>query len=349
MIMRDKPSALLPALRPRAMLDCMKPALSAWLGETHIDDWLAATDVLPICSALFLEVHPASGEPRCDLVTSVVASDGSLSAFLRHPPVGNSPIWRKTLATLRKWAQQLDAQDGRLRSDCFMIWLEFDLCARQNHIASPGIFLALTPRSDLRGLAAELGDYPDLQRAVLNFQDIILKETPLLQDLMHSNALALGHIGYMGSRQDGDHLMPLRSCWRCDDLPHVQELLKLAGIYFDATRLQKELRWVDGIVQYVNSVMLDLDTDTGHSPDFSVELNVFRPTDPLLRTRESAILQAIVERGLMSITEKQKLTAWSGQYISASGQGFDCSLHHIKMKFSDSRIQQIKCYWLNRV
>jgi hypothetical protein len=344
--MHSHQSTRVQVLRPKQIFGAMTQALSSWLGEEEIENWLGAVDTLPICSTLFLEVHPASIQPRCDIVISVVASDGSLSAFLQNPAVGTSSIWRKTIATLKKWEQQLRSKKGALRTHCFMMWLEFDLCVRQKSLGDPAIFIALTPQADIGELAEQLNDYADFQSALLNLKYASLKNSPLLQSFMRTNSLALGHIGYMGSRQKADQLLPLRSCWRCNDIAHFQQLLMFAGISFDRPILLEQLGWLEDIAIYINSFMLDLDNHTDFMPDFSLELNVYNPRANSPTERESVLLQAIVDCGFMSIDQKQKLLIFSGHYFLESEQTFDCLLHHIKLRCSGSKIQEIKCYWL---
>lgn len=319
------------------MIRAMKKPLVLWLGENTIGSWLSCTDGLPACSGLFLEMIADTSGNRCDIITRIIASDGTLSGIHNSPLVRTTALWRKTAAMMKKWKQNLDGQDGFLRTHCFAMWLEFDIHPQSQSPGDPSVFIALTPQGLVDELSEELGDYPELQQA-------IVQNHALLEQVRGSDALVLGHIGYMAARQADDKILPLRSCWRCNDMPHMYRLLELAGIPYDRAVLREELRCLDNISGYINSLMLDLDTDMGFMPGFSLELNVYKPFANSNR-REEALLQEFTDLGFMSDEQKRSLMELSNSYVLDNGQTFVCSLHHIKLKFSGSRIREIKCYW----
>jgi hypothetical protein len=315
----------------------MKQPLSSWMGE-EFHTWLVAINELPICNALFLEVHPTFCQPRCDIVTRLMASDGTLSAILSDHPLRKSPVWGKTLGILAKWQQQLDHQVGTLRTSCFAMWLEFDLFAKQSSPGDPAVFIALTPQADIGELAGELADYPEFQQAIVTSMRLVMH-------LRGSDSLILGHIGFMAPRQREDSILPLRSCWRCKNIAHFYEVLSLAGNDFDRSILQNQIRRLNDVEKYINSFMLDLDSRAGFRSDFALEVNVFNSRDASPE-RENVLLDMIVGLGFMSIAQKRKLIKLSNRYLFLDDkQSFDCSLHHIKFGFSKSRLHEVKCYW----
>jgi hypothetical protein len=336
-------------LLPKQMLEPLRPALSLWLGSGAAENWLGITSALPISSRLFLEFHPTSAAPRCDLITRVLASDGSLSAWLHHPAPKNSAAWQETSAVLRRWQGQLRSREGILRTHCFMMWLEFDVFAESCDIGNPSIFIALTPQADVAELAEDLGDYPDLQAAILDFHHASRQTTSLYRNVMCLNSLTLGHIGYMASRGEDDARLPLRSCWRCDDFEHFYRILASARVPFDHDSLVEQTRWLQHNARHINSLMLHLDSSGDFRSDFSLEVNVMTPDIDLSEDRETALLQSLVEHGFMSAGQRRILLMLRGRYSTGSGQAFWCSLHHIKLKFVGSVVQDVKCYWLIRI
>lgn len=240
---------------------------------------------------------------------------------------------------MEKWQEQLHGQDGFLRTNCFAMWLEFDIRAPHVNPGDPSVFIALTPQIKIKEVAEELVDYPE-------FQNAILRSEAILKQLIGSDVLALGHIGYMASRQKQNTVLPLRSCWRCNNVPHFLQLLELAGIPFDTFILQKQLGWLDSISESINSLMLDLESDVVFMPGFSLEINFYKPFAEATRKREDALFKKIVGMGFMTDAQRQALLEFSNTYFLKNEQRFICSLHHIKLKFSESKIQGIKCYWL---
>ncbi|KIO75819.1 hypothetical protein TH53_18130 [Pedobacter lusitanus] len=335
------PAQTISSTAPAAIqiLEAMEKPLSLWLGQTEFNNWLAQVDNLPSCSALFLEISTNSLRPGCDVITSVRASDGTLTELLINPITETSAAWQKTGAMLTRWQQQLQGQSGYLRTHCFSMWLEFDIQQQQHKAGDPAVFIALTPQARITELAGDLIDYPDLQYA-------LQRSKSLLEKVAGTDTLVLGHIGYMASRQKEENkILPLRSCWRCNDLSHFYQLLELAAIPFELSVVNKELQWLENLSVYVNSMMLDLDSDTAFLSDFSLELNVYKPYAPPAAERENELFRIIADAGFMKIAQQQKLLHFSNTYYLKNDQGFISSLHHIKLKFSNSKIQEVKCYW----
>ncbi|KAB8029205.1 hypothetical protein [Fluviispira multicolorata] len=335
-------------LAPRQMLEGMRTNLLPWFGQNDFENWLNIVSTIPNCGRLFLEIHPFSPTSRCDIITSILASDSSLSAWLDAPVSSSSIIWEKTSSILRRWQKQICSQKGNLRSMCFMMGLEFDLFAQQNNLGDPSILFTLTPKDNIQELAEEISDYPELHSAVLNFLSAIKKKTKLYERVVQLNPITLGHIGYMASRQNKNDILPLRSCWRCDDIEHFYQILLISGIQFDKSLLLNELIWLENIKEYINSFMLHLDNYDIFEADFSLEVNVVNSQMHLSEKRENAILQAIINLGFLSSEQKHVLMNFSNRYSLGNDQIFYCSLHHFKIKFSNSKIQEIKCYWLIR-
>lgn len=337
------------SLPSKSMLLALRPVLSGWMGPDAAADWLAVAGTLPACSRLFLEIHPASATPRCDLVIAVLASDGSLSGWLDGvADRGRSAAWQKTAALLERWRRQLQDRAGALRTLCFMMWLEFDVCADQKDLGDPSVFIGLTPAADVAELAGDLADYPDFQAALRSFDDAIRKETRLHVEVVRTNALTLGHVGYMAARQAESRVLPLRSCWRCDDLEHFHALLSLARVDHDRGALSERLRWMEDLKGCINSVMLHLDGNDRFLSDFSLEVNVFDPYADRLTDREEAVLGALLDRGLVSEQQLPRLRRFSGRYTVQDGRAFYCALHHFKLKIIRSTIVEAKVYWLLR-
>ena len=341
-------SSHIQTLYPKQMLEAMQAKLLPWLGENDFKNWLNTISSLPNCGRLYLEIHPFSPSPRCDIIASVLSSDGSLSSWLNAPISSSSVIWQKTSSVLNKWQHQLHSQNGILRTQCFMMWLEFDVFAQQYDLGDPSIFIALTPKDNIQELAEELSVYPELQDALLNFLNAIKTRTELFKRVVEINPITLGHVGYMASRQNKNGILPLRSCWRCNDIEHFYQILLIAGIQFNKSILFDELIWLNNIKKYINSFMLHLDNYTHFEDDFSLEVNVFNPQIHFSEEREPIILQEIVNLGFMSEKQKQVLMSFTDRYSLDNDRIFYCSLHHFKIKLSHSRIQEIKCYWLIR-
>jgi hypothetical protein len=268
----------------------------------------------------------------------VQLADGTLPALLKSPIAKTTPVWRKTSAMLKEWQQQLHSRQGFLRTHCFSMWLEFDIYAQELNPGDPSVFIDTIPQAKIAELAEELIDYRDFQHA-------ILRSKTALEEVMGSDTIVLGHIGYMASRQKENIVLPLRTCWRCYDISHLYHLLKLMGISFNNIILQEQLDSLNGISEYINSIMLDVDSNATFMSDFSLEFNVFKPYSNSSQERESTVLQKIVELGLINSEQKQKLLKFSNTYSLNDDQKFMCSLHHFKFKFTNSRVKEVKCYW----
>lgn len=191
------------------ILEPLTSPLESWLGPEALENWLATLKPLPYCGRLFLEFHPALSSPRCDVIIGVLASDGSLSGWIEQGPQDSRPIWNKTRALLKKWHRQLGSQQGALAAYCFMVWLEFDICATRIDAGDPSIFIALTPQADVARIADELGDYPELRDAITGFKATIARHSNI-QEIVQADPLVLG-ISDTWHRVSGTTLV-----WHCE-------------------------------------------------------------------------------------------------------------------------------------
>ncbi|WGL61225.1 hypothetical protein QEJ31_06425 [Pigmentibacter sp. JX0631] len=338
----------IPKFIPKKILKAMRANLSPWLGANNYDNWLNIISLMPETSRLYLEVHPFSKKPRCDIIVSILQSDGSLSSWLNHSKSKRSLNWQKTSSLLEKWQDQINSKEGNLRTICFLLWLEFDIFADQTDIGDPSLFISLTPKDNINDLKEEIKVYPELYEAFLNFQETIQNSTELYEKVMRYNPIALGNIGLMASRQIKNEALPLRSCWRCDNIDHFFYILKIAKVQIQSSMLASELCWLQNIREYINSYMLHLDNYKNFSDDFSLEVNVFHPNFSLSEKREKAILDEVEKLGFLTNEQKITLLNFSNCNIIDNEFKYYCSLHHIKIKITMYKIQEIKCYWLVR-
>lgn len=330
----------------RQILESIRPTLLKWFGSDDFDNWLNVAETIPATSRLFLEFHLVDSlNPRCDLITGVRATDGSLSAWLTYFPNHQDIIWENTKNLLYAWRQALNRREGFLRTHCFLMWLEFDIHARQGKLGVPSIFIALTPHTKHTEIAEDLGCYANLQTAIFRFDELINYSASRLKNITQTNSLQLGHIGYMASRQRAGVILPLRSCWRCKDIEEVFHVLSASCIQFDCALITNQLDWLK-FIPYINSFILHLDSDRSFSEDFSLEVNVFRPNDDINFEKDHTILQSIEDQNLMNKNQKEILLGLRGYYHPTEQAKFSCSLHHFKIKFNNSVIQEVKCYWL---
>jgi len=320
----------------KEFLRAMKAPILSWLDSDDKDDWYLAADNLPICNNLFLELHTNSNESRCDIITSLAYSDGTLSEFLNKHNATTSPVWCRTVDFLENWHEQLKGKDGFLKKYIFSVWLEFDLRPEFYNSMDPSIFIALTPFANIDELTKDLKEYPDFQTSLQN-------SLPFLKGLKKDDPIILGHIGYMAPRQNKKQSLFLRSCWRCNSVSHFLELLNESRIVFNYDILCNQIKWMYEIEGDINSYLLDLDSnETGYSSEFCLELNVYNSLSP---HKENLLLRKMEELGFVSSKQKQSFKKFSGNYILNSKKPFNSTLHHIKLKFIDSQIAEIKCYW----
>ena len=327
------------------LLAGLRPALSSWLGEAHWPGWIERVGAVPRCNRMFLEIHPASSPARCDIVTSLSLSDGSLSAWLAAGFEHRSPVWAATIALLRDWRCELATGQGGLRDQCMMMWLEFDLVPNDPALGNPALFIALVPGANIQALSASLAGYPTLADEVCRFAALI-RDHDVWQ---RSDDLVLGHIGLMASRPSGASGSSLRSCWRCDSEAQLLQRLSLLGIADDGTVLHAEMARLRPLLHRGNSLMLDCDSADRFFGAFAVEVNVFqRQLAPAVAGCD-AVLQAVVELGFLTPDQKRQLQRINGRFLTGSGRSVYCLLHHIKFRFVDTRIVEAKLYWLVRV
>jgi hypothetical protein len=337
------------AVSSQKILKVMRPVLLKWLGPEVVDVWLDTASSISATSRIFLEVHPSLTIPRCDIITSIRESDGSLSSWLNSlSHFSLNSIWGKTSSVLSEWQQSIARKKGCLRTDLFLLWLEFDILAIQNGLGNPSIFIALTPYANLVDVANELECYNDLKVAILQFDAMIVKNTPSLKALIKESPLKLGNVGYMASRHENSKNHILRSCWRCNDVYDVFNVLLLANISFNREELMEQLSWLNKI-SYVNSFMLHLDSAEEFYRDFSLEVNVYSPSKDVDYKKDNLIFDEIVDQGFMRKEQKDIFSEFKGSYPQSDCVEFNCSLHHFKIKFVNQIMKEIKCYWLLRV
>jgi hypothetical protein len=171
------------ALRPAQMLEPVGPVLSSWLGPGEAGKWLGLVGQLPICSRLFLEFHPAAATPRCDIITSVLASDGSLSAWQHETAPRDSDIHAKILGILRKWNEQLIYRRGSLRANAICGWMEYDLLPPYDDLGCPALGIALMPRANLKELAVDFAEFDEAAHSISSFQRSVSDRTSLYDEV----------------------------------------------------------------------------------------------------------------------------------------------------------------------
>jgi hypothetical protein len=318
------------------ILEAMREPLSLWFGQNRVDLWFQRIGSLPACNSLFLEIFTNSSSPRCDIITGVEATDGSLSLLLDGSIVRTTEAWRNTLSLLGQWRQQFHKGNGFLRTQCYTMWLEFDIKESEQCIDGPSVFIALTPGSKIGDLVHSLSDYLDFQQAIYTNYELVEKER-------NDDELVLGHIGYMAARRTVGEILPLRTCWRCKNIQHAFQLLRRACIPFDGKVIEKQIYWLDDLYEFVNSILLDLDINTKFQVDFALEFNFFRPYEK--PSNNEILLNKLIELKLLTKDQKEKLAGFSDTFLLSDGRSLDCLLHHMKLKFSNSKIQDVKYYW----
>jgi hypothetical protein len=337
------------SVTPAQLLKPLKPTLVKWFEQTGAENWLRLVAELPISNRVFLEFHPASAVERCDVITRLMFSDGSLDHWLDRPTREESSAWRKSLQMLEAWRSQVQSGRGALQRAIFLMWLEFDLKSSSDTIGDPALGIGLTPFPDLAALADDLGDYKDLQQALRGFLRLAGPGSKLDGEILRGDPLVLGHLGYMASRGNGDHgVLPLRSCWRCEDLDHVFRILHHAGIPHDIDLLASELRSFTGWEVKANSIMLHLDSGPLFARDFSLEVNVFTPNVVRAKPKERDLFQYMVRRGFLEGAQRDILSTLTARHVLPRGQITSCSLHHIKLALKKSKVTDVKFYWLSR-
>lgn len=327
------------------LLAGLRPALSSWIGAAHWPRWLDRASAVPSSNRMFLELHPGSRPARCDIVTSLCISDGSLAAWLEAGFEQRSPVWAATIALLQDWRRELAAGQGALRDQCMMMWLEFDLAPHEAALGDPALFIALVPGADIQALSASLAGYPALADQVSRFAHLLRHQAPW----QAADAMALGHIGYMASRLTASSASSLRSCWRCDSEDQIRQWLTLLGIARDGGVLRREWARLRPLMRRGNSLMLDCDSAEQFLGAFAVEVNVFQRQWAPAVAGCDAVLQAIADLGFLTPEQTRQLRRMNGRYLSDSGQTVFCLLHHIKFRFMESRVVEAKLYWLVRV
>lgn len=337
------PSAL--ALPGAALAEVLKPRLAPWLGPTAWRHWRRSLAEIPVANRLFLELHVTDPPRRCDIVSSVTVADGSLASWARAARGRRSAVWQQVRAVLRAWQSALVLGEGALWDDALMMWLEFDQLPNRRGLGDPSLFIALRPGADLPRLAGALGGFPALQAAVGRFAWDFVPCRPGLTDA----DLRLGHIGYMAARPSSGVALPLRSCWRMTGAAELPALLRAAGLTVDGAALDAALRRLAPLLALGNSLMLDLDSDDACHAAFAVEINLFeRGLAPAARRAET-VCRLLADLGFLTPGEAAALDTLTGAALAAQDRWSFCLLHHVKLRFSRFRIQDVKLYWLARV
>lgn len=334
-----------PVLTGDAFAAALTPHLTPWIGAAAWRGWQQRLAAVPLSNRLFLELHLGLAARRCDIVSSITAADGTLAAWAVHARVQPGCVWQEAGALLRAWQRQRAAGEGGFWADCLMMWFEFDLLPEASALEAPSLFIALRPGADLGGLAEAAAAFPDLRTAIARFAAWRAQAPPAFR----AEPLLLGHIGYMAARAGPGTVLPMRSCWRCDDAAHLRHLLAVSGLPIDHAVLGQEFARLAGLLSLGNSLMLDLDSDHGLLDAFAVEINLFQRDGPAAVARIQAVLRLLAALGHVSPAERSALDALTTARTVAPGGTIFCLPHHMKIRFHNSRLDSVKLYWLARV
>jgi hypothetical protein len=164
-----------------------------------------------------------------------------------------------------------------------------------------------------------------------------------------ADGLVLGHIGYMAGRQGDNEILPLRSCWRCDDFDHLNWLLTLAAIPVEYRCFANEFLRLIALLSRGNSLMLDLDSQARFLDGFAVEINLFRRDLDDAKRQSAEVLRILRILGHITPEQALRLERLTDRAVTPSGRWIYCLLHHVKIRFHQSRAVEVKLYWLTRV
>lgn len=340
-----------PALCGAAFARALQPLLRPWFeGEAASaaadwQGWQQRLARIPLADRLFLELPLGQERRRCDIVCSITPGDGTLAAWIDQQSDAAAIVWRQACAVLQAWQRQLAAGQGALWAECLMMWFEFDLLPEVSLLGEPSLFIALRPGAAVAALAEPAAVFPDLRLAIERFA-AWRADAPAI---FRQDALLLGHIGYMAARAGAGEVLPLRSCWRCDDLAHLWRLLAASGLAVDLDLLAADIAPLAALMALGNSLMLDLDTDRRVHAAFAVEINLFERRPDAAAARIAAVIGVLGRLGLITPAEAAALAPLTGQAEVAPARWIFCLPHHVKLRVSGSRIDSVKLYWLARV
>jgi len=334
-----------PVLTGEAFGAALEPHLTPWIGPDAWPAWQRRLAGVPRANRLFLECHLGLAARRCDIVSSITAADGTLAAWAAHARVQPGCVWQEAGALLQAWQRQLVAGEGALWADCLMMWFEFDLAPEASDLDAPSLFIALRPGAALEALGETAAVFPDLQTAIARFAAWLGRADPAFR----AAPLLLGHIGYMAARAEPGEVLPLRSCWRCDDAAHLAALLALSGLKREAAAFKAALARLGDLIALGNSLMLDLDIGDRPQGDFAIEINLFQRDGRAAAARIGTVLRLLADLALVTPAEAAALRSLTTVRATAGEGSLFCLPHHVKIRFRDGRIDGAKLYWLARV